>query len=104
MTNLVFENVPIKENYDPMVNMAEYPFVIAPMYFDWNLSDSKELWVRKAIADKLLDIQKEHLEPMGRKFKIWDPWRSRIVQNNICLLYTSPSPRDGLLSRMPSSA
>ena len=24
--------------------------------------------------------------------------------NNPCLLYTSPSPRDGLLSRMPSSA
>ena len=26
------------------------------------------------------------------------------VQMHICLLYTSPSPRDGLLSRMPSSA
>ena len=26
------------------------------------------------------------------------------LQRNICLLYTSPSPRDGLLSRMPSSA
>ena len=24
--------------------------------------------------------------------------------SNDCLLYTSPSPRDGLLSRMPSSA
>ena len=24
--------------------------------------------------------------------------------NGTCLLYTSPSPRDGLLSRMPSSA
>ena len=24
--------------------------------------------------------------------------------STICLLYTSPSPRDGLLSRMPSSA
>ena len=24
--------------------------------------------------------------------------------SNPCLLYTSPSPRDGLLSRMPSSA
>ena len=24
--------------------------------------------------------------------------------SHICLLYTSPSPRDGLLSRMPSSA
>ena len=26
------------------------------------------------------------------------------LHSNICLLYTSPSPRDGLLSRMPSSA
>ena len=26
------------------------------------------------------------------------------VEVNVCLLYTSPSPRDGLLSRMPSSA
>ena len=25
-------------------------------------------------------------------------------QTHPCLLYTSPSPRDGLLSRMPSSA
>ena len=27
-----------------------------------------------------------------------------IAEASICLLYTSPSPRDGLLSRMPSSA
>ena len=27
-----------------------------------------------------------------------------VAQSGICLLYTSPSPRDGLLSRMPSSA
>ena len=27
-----------------------------------------------------------------------------IAQLDGCLLYTSPSPRDGLLSRMPSSA
>ena len=26
------------------------------------------------------------------------------IASKICLLYTSPSPRDGLLSRMPSSA
>ena len=26
------------------------------------------------------------------------------AQRELCLLYTSPSPRDGLLSRMPSSA
>ena len=27
-----------------------------------------------------------------------------LLENTACLLYTSPSPRDGLLSRMPSSA
>ena len=27
-----------------------------------------------------------------------------IARDESCLLYTSPSPRDGLLSRMPSSA
>ena len=27
-----------------------------------------------------------------------------LAKGEICLLYTSPSPRDGLLSRMPSSA
>ena len=30
------------------------------------------------------------------------PWD--MLNPNTCLLYTSPSPRDGLLSRMPSSA
>ena len=30
--------------------------------------------------------------------------REGITAAKICLLYTSPSPRDGLLSRMPSSA
>ena len=30
--------------------------------------------------------------------------RSDMAAYDACLLYTSPSPRDGLLSRMPSSA
>ena len=29
---------------------------------------------------------------------------SPFQHGEVCLLYTSPSPRDGLLSRMPSSA
>ena len=28
----------------------------------------------------------------------------QVVHSNTCLLYTSPSPRDATLSRMPSSA
>ena len=36
--------------------------------------------------------------PYGKKAE------SEIIQLSICLLYTSPSPRDATLSRMPSSA
>ena len=32
----------------------------------------------------------------------FEPWES--LEPKICLLYTSPSPRDATLSRMPSSA
>ena len=35
-------------------------------------------------------------------FDLYKKERVRIA--GVCLLYTSPSPRDGLLSRMPSSA
>ena len=43
----------------------------------------------------------------GIKFEMRTPWPDRPNQGSLmcgCLLYTSPSPRDGLLSRMPSSA
>ena len=36
-----------------------------------------------------------------------DDWEEQSFDDSdwdVCLLYTSPSPRDGLLSRMPSSA
>ena len=42
----------------------------------------------------------------------WVPYNNRVIHvvylfqswGNLCLLYTSPSPRDATLSRMPSSA
>ena len=40
--------------------------------------------------------------PFGGKYRIIDFPLSNCV--NSCLLYTSPSPRDRSLSRMPSSA
>ena len=39
----------------------------------------------------------DSLKKVNQKF-------TELVQERACLLYTSPSPRDGLLSRMPSSA
>ena len=41
----------------------------------------------------------------GNVFLISEPIDDQVATHgNGCLLYTSPSPRDGLLSRMPSSA
>ena len=34
----------------------------------------------------------------------WEGKDEAVISIYSCLLYTSPSPRDGLLSRMPSSA
>ena len=46
-----------------------------------------------------------------KTLKVWDVETGECVatleghsESVRCLLYTSPSPRDGLLSRMPSSA
>ena len=42
------------------------------------------------------------VEALLIRSQLWD--HNMDVLSNRCLLYTSPSPRDGLLSRMPSSA
>ena len=39
-----------------------------------------------------------------RALALLDEMRESGVMPNVCLLYTSPSPRDRVLSRMPSSA
>ena len=51
---------------------------------------------------KLLHKKKVLLPEDGFGTPTWPPFHCFGTQ--ICLLYTSPSPRDGLLSRMPSSA
>ena len=44
------------------------------------------------------------LEIDGVKWGVPKNPDNQMYQAYLCLLYTSPSPRDGLLSRMPSSA
>ena len=66
---------------------------------DWdehfNLDYSKHI---EAVCNKPSSMM--HL-PKGLSV---EQYRSNLYKNYSCLLYTSPSPRDGLLSRMPSSA
>ena len=51
-------------------------------------------------ADILFDLENDIIEQMKLDY-IKEGGKG---QSFTCLLYTSPSPRDGLLSRMPSSA
>ena len=46
-------------------------------------------------------MEKTHTDEMLKRVAHME-WQD--TQRTACLLYTSPSPRDGLLSRMPSSA
>ena len=52
----------------------------------------------KSIVGIVEVIKESYLDPTDETKKFV------AVDVKICLLYTSPSPRDGLLSRMPSSA
>ena len=45
-----------------------------------------------------------HLGNPQRFLKAFSQWRTSWLSREGCLLYTSPSPRDATLSRMPSSA
>ena len=58
-----------------------------------HVQDNAEASVRRVIG-KLKNASNVYMLDSGAK----------IAVNITCLLYTSPSPRDGLLSRMPSSA
>ena len=58
-----------------------------------------------ALSDINADDLKETTHQVGGANKVMaDVFDMADAKAIACLLYTSPSPRDGLLSRMPSSA
>ena len=78
---------------------AVYPFLNSPDYqFDelgvYQTRLSVPVEEAKPIMDKISSFFEDYA---GKKLNPSD-------NPQTCLLYTSPSPRDGLLSRMPSSA
>ena len=69
----------------------------------WQLSPSDRMAGLMPYSDASAYYQ-QVLEWPAQTFNAWNSRRPLNATLNICLLYTSPSPRDGLLSRMPSSA
>ena len=61
--------------------------------------DSKNSFDEKTMIDNNLSNRYIDLDPNGYFIIKVD-----LEENKICLLYTSPSPRDRTRSRMPSSA
>ena len=67
----------------------------------------RQAWVGAGLADE--NIVEDFISVLPRyDFEIKEIEGSRVAQEKkvgyLCLLYTSPSPRDATLSRMPSSA
>ena len=58
----------------------------------------------RSTLSKLDDLGPVALDTPTLKKGLQNFWTEVRKLNKGCLLYTSPSPRDGLLSRMPSSA
>ena len=59
---------------------------------------------RRALRVKLTAAGKKEFLKQAVQHESWVDTLLSDIKPNDCLLYTSPSPRDGLLSRMPSSA
>ena len=64
---------------------------------------------KESITEEKTEIKKIHIVKSGDTIssisKLYSINKDLIIKmNNFCLLYTSPSPRDATLSRMPSSA
>ena len=66
----------------------------------------KEAEVRAEAAERSCGVMERNIEETTNEINSWKEKREKIEQEmlDICLLYTSPSPRDKRQSRMPSSA
>lgn len=80
MTLVKFEDIPIHECGEPLVDLSEYTFVLEPSYFNQGFCTESRMFLRQSVAEKLMEIQKR----LSRyTFKIWDGFRPRSVQKVI---------------------
>ena len=108
MENFSAAQIELSKTQDISGNISEFPLKIiqsnttTPMI----IVDSKGFFQSKNIDLEGKNSQ-QYLQKLSEKFAKENPPLEVVYDGEVlstCLLYTSPSPRDGLLSRMPSSA
>ena len=72
-------------------------FILLPVLIS-NITFAQTVLINQLLASNVTD------HPEMVDFDDYSDWLELYNPDNVCLLYTSPSPRDATLSRMPSSA
>ena len=83
----------IKENFDLKISHHEIETLIGN-----SISSDEVIELYGSMGISLL------IKADSYEFRKIDFLEKEVIKEKICLLYTSPSPRDRSLSRMPSSA
>ena len=102
------------------VTMEEHKRVLKSIEAQYHKSGSRHTRDLQSFRTMLTELQdkvnemedtkaQHYMDVLQNEEHTWDLVAQNVLllvraQVDICLLYTSPSPRDGLLSRMPSSA
>ena len=81
--------------------MLNYLKKIFSIFLIFNLTFVSSAQAATTFVDSF-DVSTQDATPRGLAFN--NDGTKMFVVGDTCLLYTSPSPRDRLLSRMPSSA
>ena len=98
-------------NTEGAINNGDCPFCLHRRCFNINIKEGDLVW--KCFSANCTskgryndNFSKEDVENFISQKKQLHNHKFEVPKTfmNPCLLYTSPSPRDGLLSRMPSSA
>ena len=86
--------------------MSDFPMAISQQIWDmkYRLKDQNGTFLEQTVQDTWHRIAKA-LSEVETEPKKWETiFYNALTDFKFCLLYTSPSPRDRSLSRMPSSA
>ena len=87
----------ILQQFSNFMKAAEYKNIEVP------IMDNTELFLRKSdgqLAPQMYSFR----DPIGQQVSLRPEITTQVMHHYLCLLYTSPSPRDLSTSRMPSSA